>query len=328
MDVVVYFGGGGALGAFDAGVWRELAPRLRAAGARLLAVGGASIGALNAACIARHGADWSAGASALEGLWTRELATPSFPFDPTAPFGERLARSWNGVLTGLLLGNRRLYRSEPMRWNPVAGLQRRHQPLMDRSRMHDWLERCIGPVPVASADMPLLGAAAVDVHSGELLLIDNASGPVPPAALAASSAIPLLFEPVELDGRLLWDGDMVRDSALPLLLDRARAHRGAARTPLMLVAVDHMCRAMASTPRSGLEMTHRALELLLQGKTVVDDAALAGVDHVLRIERSPLPHDPVSGQFDYSPERIAELVAQGAAQARAAWRDAPERCAA
>lgn len=35
--------------------------------------------------------------------------------------------------------------------------------------------------------------------------------------------------------------------------------------------------------------------------------------------RPPLDHDAVSGQFDYSPERIDELIELGMAQADAAW---------
>lgn len=328
MDVLLYFGGGGALGAFDAGVWCALAPRLRTMGARLLAVGGASIGAINAACVARHGQDWSAGASALEAMWTRELVTPSFPFNGLGEWGDRDARSWNGVLTGLLLGNRRLYRSEPLNWNPGAGMMRGDRPLLDRTRMHAWIAQCIGSVPVADEAHPLCAAAAVDVLSGDLVLFDNAQAPLNEAALLASSAIPLLFEPIEIDGRLYWDGDMTRESALPAFATNALHARGNSRSPTLLICVDHMSRATASAPRTGLAIAHRVLELLLHGKTQVDDGELPGIDRVIRITRASLPQDPISGQFDYSPERMIELVNQGRQQAEAAWGDAADAIAA
>jgi NTE family protein len=164
---------------------------------------------------------------------------------------------------------------------------------------------------------------AVDIAGGGLRLFDNADAPLGALHFAASSAIPLLFEPVELDGRLYWDGDMVRDSALPPFLDRLRERgrlgTGGRRGRTLLVTIEQMCRARPVLPESDLEIAFRAIELLLHGKMRHHGADLEGIDHVLHIERAPLPHDAVSGQFDYSPERIAELRAQGREQALAAW---------
>ncbi len=44
--------------------------------------------------------------------------------------------------------------------------------------------------------------AVVDMMAGELRLFDSDAGAVTPQHLAASSAMPLQFEPVEIDGRL------------------------------------------------------------------------------------------------------------------------------
>lgn len=326
MRAIVMFGGGGALGAFDVGVWQVLAPALQAIGARLAAVGGASIGAVNAAMIASVGDDPAESTTRLETAWRDEFATPSMPF--AGVFDDAESRSWNGVLTGLLVGNRQLYRAAHEAWNPFAGMQRRHSPLLDRSGMWAWLERQ-GPVPRLGGAHPLLAVAAVDVMAGELAVFDNADSPVLPAHLAASSAIPLMFEPVEVDGRLYWDGDITHEPALPSLLDRVRAHvLRDDDEPTVLIAVDHMPRRQSRMPQSGLELTHRALELLLHGKTRVSDEAFAGIDHVIRIEREALPHDVVSGQFDYSPRRIGDLITQGREQASRAWdgflADAPQ----
>jgi NTE family protein len=320
MNVIVMFSGGGALGAFDCGVWNVLAPVLRDRGARLIGAGGVSIGAINAACLARHGSDLRAGAAALEALWCEQLVTPSFPF--AGWFGDREQHRWNGLLTGLLLGNRQLYRSHSPHWNPLAGLNRREQPLMDRSGMWQWIATHIGAVSAASEQDPLLCVAAVDVVGGELVLFDSARAPVTVEHLAASSALPMLFEPVAIDGRLYWDGDITRESMLPGMLDRLRrSGRLATDTgeQTLLISIDHMPRTASRMPRSDVELVHRALELLLQGKTVVGADELDGVTHVIEIAREPMEHDAVSGQFDFSPERIRELVEQGQRQAERAW---------
>lgn len=316
MKVIVVFGGGGSLGAFDYGVWSVLAPVLRDAGSTLIGVGGASMGAINAACLARHGRDLRGGVAMLESLWCDQLVTPSMPI--AGAFGDREQRSWNGVLTGLLLGNRRLYHSSAMNWNPLAGLQRSERPLMDRSRMWQWLETHIGTVRAERAGDPLLCVSAVDVLAGELVLFDSEAVPVACEHLAASSALPLLFEPVLIDGRMYWDGDITRDSMLPLMLDRLRdtgrlSDDEDERT--LLVTIDHMSRPLPRAPQSGLELVHRALELLLHGKMQPPEEALQGITHVLPIVREPLANDAISGQFDYSPERIRELVELGQRQA-------------
>lgn len=312
------FGGGGALGAFDCGVWNALVPRLHEAGARLVGVGGVSIGAINAACLARHGADLDAGAREIEDLWTRQLVTPSLPVG--GPAFDRNQAAFNGVMTGLLAGTRSLYRADPMHWNPLAGMDRARQPLMDRSGMRAWLDTRIGAVSTGP-DAPLLCAPAVDVDSGDLVVFDSDAAPVTTEHLEASSAIPLLFDLVSIDGRTYWDGDVTREAALPLMLDRLRARGriGGDGAPTLLITVDHMSRPAQRTPASGLELVHRALELLLQGKMTPPPGSLADIDHVLAITREAMPHDLLSGQFDYSPERIDELVEQGRRQALGAW---------
>lgn len=310
------FGGGGSLGAFGCGAWMTLAPMLRDRGARLVGVAGVSIGALQAALLARHGDDLDAGAAALETLW-RETATPSFPF--AGAFDDHASRRWNGLLTGLLFGNRTLYRPQPLHWNPLAGLDRRVQPLFDRSGMWQWLEANVGTLHAADAGAPLLCVPAVDVVNGEVVVFDNARAPIRTEHVAASAAIPLLFDPVEIEGRLYWDGDITHEPALPKVLARLRERGRLDGGETLLVTIDQMARSTLRTPRTGVAMAHRALTLLLHGKMTPPHELPPGLRH-LPIVREPLDHDDIAGHFDYSPSRIAELVEQGQLQAEEAWR--------
>lgn len=136
MKTVVIFQGGGALGAFGCGAWSVLGPLLRRHGG-LAALGGASIGAVNAAVVARG---WSqagpegheregAAVQPLQQLWQEGIATPSVPFVLPALWAwtgrpPEEAQRWNGVLTSLLFGNpvlqrlkvlHRLQPGEPLR---------------------------------------------------------------------------------------------------------------------------------------------------------------------------------------------------------------------
>ncbi|RRS06057.1 hypothetical protein EIP75_00145 [Aquabacterium soli] len=315
IRVVVMFGGGGALGAFGCGVWRALSRRLQ--GSKFVGAGGTSIGAINAAIAVKHGQDLMAGARAMETIWREALATPSLPF-AGMPM-HRLTQSWNGLLTGLLCGTRGLGAPNPLVWNPVMGMDRFTYPLMDRSRMWGLLSG-IGDLTAATPADPLLGVGAVDVVSGQLVLFNNVDMTLGAAHLGASSAIPMLFDPVDIGGRMYWDGDVTRQAALPLLLEALRrtgrlassANRG---IQSILVTIDQMSEEAARLPSSGIEIAHRVQELMAHGKMSLPAEALAGFSHVLAIRRPPLEHDAISGQLDFSPERVDELIALGERQA-------------
>src|SRR5439155_17551248 len=98
--VILVLQGGGALGAYECGVYTALAPHFAEQGQTICAVAGTSIGAINASLIAlRYQRDKDHGAGALEEFWTTELAAESIPFVPLAKF-----QPLNAVWTNLLFG--------------------------------------------------------------------------------------------------------------------------------------------------------------------------------------------------------------------------------
>lgn len=323
MKTLLMFEGGGALGAFGAGAWEELSRHDDLVGPDLVAVAGSSIGAINAATVV-HGLDApDHGAGALRALWLERFATPPFPFLPPLlqPFGPTAAGadSWNAFLTGALLGTRGMSQAQWPGWQPVADLQRLDQPLHLRSAMWELLEQQ-GSYRSRNGAQPLLGVGAVDVLSGELRLFDSDSDDgVAPRQLAASSALPMMFDPVDIDGRLYWDGEVTRDSLLPRLVERLHAlGRVSAGEPLRLVTVESFPRALAALPRSGPEIAHRALNLMQLGKLDLASLPAGTVAQAVRIERPPRPEDGVSSQLDFSPARLQRLVDDGRAAVRAA----------
>lgn len=333
MKTIVVLQGGGALGAFACGAWKRLAPLLRDSGAQVVALAGASIGALNAAVVARHHAQPDAGAGALESLWRDRLATPSLPLTgvgslpwPLSPPAQAHGdvQSWNGVLTGLCAGTRGLYRVQAMHAQPLAGLHRVRMPLFDRQPMLQTLQELVPSYRSTPGTGPLLGVAATDMLEGELQVFDSDRLAITPEHLAASSAIPLLFEPVTIDGHLYCDGDMSRHSMLPQLLQRGRdAGRWSDDDELQLVTIEQIPKQLVTPPESGLELLFRTIELMQLDK--LDSAQLRDVrfKRIVRVRRVSMPNDTISGQFDYSPARIDALIAQGERLAEAAWRAAP-----
>src|SRR5690606_19720157 len=137
MKIAVVFQGGGALGAFSAGAWEELA--LQLPGSSIVAVAGASVGAIHAAIVVSQLTRNPERSASLVELWRNELATPSLPFFGASglpvPPSSGTALDWNGFLTGLLVGARGLYVATWPNWNPAAGLSRLTRPLHDRGAM-------------------------------------------------------------------------------------------------------------------------------------------------------------------------------------------------
>src|SRR5436853_4724719 len=94
--------GGGALGAYECGVYQALAPRLE----NLSVVAGTSAGAINAGLIAKHyKRQADRGVDDLTQFWTEVLANPSLPVFP----GPGLWQRWDAAWTSLVFGNPHLF---------------------------------------------------------------------------------------------------------------------------------------------------------------------------------------------------------------------------
>jgi NTE family protein len=93
-----------------------------------------------------------------------------------------------------------------LRFNERSGL-------VDDQVMNANLEKVYGGLSFEDLDLPMK-IVATDFHSGEKVVLER--GPLLPA-LRASVAIPIIFPPQELDGRLLIDGA----AADPLPIDVA-----------------------------------------------------------------------------------------------------------
>lgn len=310
MKTVILFQGGGPLGAFGCGAWQVLSEWAQAEGHDIVAVGGSSIGALNAAIVAQGLGQPDLGAAGLEAAWRDEIASPSLPFFGW-PWGDSALaaelRSWNGLLTTLMRGNG-LFRPHFAGWGLWGLFNRSQQPLFDRQRMWRLLERRLPPYQSGPADV-LLATFSADVADGVLRMHDSDHHAVGPAHVAASAATPLMFEPVAIEGRLQWDAELLRESPIGPLLERVRdSGRAAPGEVLQLVTIEQLPEPQPAPPRSGPEVAYRAVNLSQLGKLV--PPALDDVQWI-RVVRPPLPFDGISGLFDHSPERIDALIGQG-----------------
>lgn len=321
MKTAVVFQGGGPLGAFGCGAWRAIAPWLRENGHELVGVCGASIGALNGAVVACRATSADFGAAELEGLWREHIAVrPALPLPLPAWLGPLAheMRAWSGWWSGFALGNPALFTPIYAHWHPLAGLRRAALPLYSQRRMQRLFTAIVGDGHASHASrdtaLPLLAVAATDVLNGSLRLFTSDERPVDTTVLSASAAIPLMFEPVEIDGRLYCDGEVNRRSPVGAFVEALRdSGRVGAQEALQLVTIGQFSRTADRMPRNSHELLDRSLHLLLADK-LADDPHL-GAGRRIDITRVPEPAEGISGQFDYSAARIDALIASGEAAA-------------
>ncbi len=211
--------GGGALGAYQAGVYEalsesELHPDW---------VAGISIGAINAALIAGNAPEKRV--SRLREFW--ECVTPTTPLDEIAKLepmswmrGE-LGRGWFNQLsaaTALMVGAPSFFEPRmPMTWwHPPGSLEA--TSFYNTARLSSTLERLIDFDRINAGGMRF-SVGAVNVTSGNFVYFDNETHVIGPEHVMASGALPPGFPAIEIDGEFYWDGGLVSNTPLQWVLE-------------------------------------------------------------------------------------------------------------
>lgn len=168
----------------------------RTGGLAVVLGGGADLGAFEVGVIdalARGGVT----PDLLVGTSVGALNAAFWAFHPGPDVGERLLRVWLELDRGLLSDHP---------WRLIARLVTRHEHLLGHSRLlaliSAWSK---GPKAIEDARIPL-AITATDLSSGGRVVLRHGDLRT---ALLASSAIPIVFSPVRVDGRLLVDGSIV-----------------------------------------------------------------------------------------------------------------------
>jgi NTE family protein len=230
---------------------------------------GASAGALNAAFIAERGFDLDS-VDELASVWRRVRRNDVFPF---APHQHLLA----------LAGAR------PALCTP-AGLRR----LVDAHITIDRLEDAAIPLHIVTTDV--LSGCEVLLSTGE-----------PTPAVLASSSIPAVLPPVQIDGRWLFDGGVANNTPISQAVAL-----GADRVVVLPAGV--AC-ALPAPPRSALATAIHAITLLIEQRLVLDAAAYG--ERVELIVLPPLcPLSISSADF-----RHADVLMERSRASSAAWLD-------
>ncbi len=209
--VALVLQGGGALGSYQAGVIEGLA----SSGIEIDWVAGISIGAVNAAIVAGNPPERRV--ERLSAFWdTVTGSLPSFPIFPNDHVRE-FVHEWSAgfvAMTGVpgFFRPRMVAPAFATPGSPEALSFYDSAPLKDTlNELIDWDLLNHGPVR--------LSVGAVDVESGNFQYFDTIERTIDARHVMASGALPPGLPPIEIDGRLWWDGGLVSNTPLSHVLD-------------------------------------------------------------------------------------------------------------
>jgi NTE family protein len=205
-QVVLVFQGGGALGAYQGGVYQAL----HEAGIEPDWVIGTSIGAINAAIIA--GNEPSRRLERLREFWKR--MERKSPWDAAAFMQMPVAQPL--VLFGGNAGYFSPNRALAFGLNATVGVERAGFYTIDA--LHETLTSIVDFSRV-NAKQPRLTVGAVNVRSGKMHYFDSRDMPLTLKHVLASGALPPAFPAIRIDGDPYWDGGIYSNTPIETVFD-------------------------------------------------------------------------------------------------------------
>jgi NTE family protein len=267
--------GGGALGAYQAGVYEALAE----ADLQPDWVAGISIGAINGALIAGNAPEvrvdklrtfWE---GVTKPVWDWSEWTNSF-----LTMGGDAARQWLSQMNAGLA----LTTGAPGFFVPRVPAPWLHAPgttdatsIFDTSLLKATLNGLID-FDRLNAGPIRLSVGAVNVRSGNFVYFDTKTHSIGPEHLMASAALPPGFPAIEIEGEHYWDGGLVSNTPLQWVVDSEP------RVDTLAFQVD-LWSARGELPRTIAEVSTRQKEIQYSSRT------RAGTDsfkHVQRLRRA------------------------------------------
>jgi len=208
---VLVLQGGGALGAYQAGVYEELA----ASGHTPDWISGISIGAINAALIAGNPPERRV--ERLREFWetvsSHLLAEPLIPGEQARSIFNEASASFAAIfgLPGFF---------EP-RIPPAFAFQSdipEELSYYHTEPLRQTLEKLVD-FDLINTGKTRLSIGAVNIRTGNFAYFDNHQQKIGPEHIMASGALPPGFPPIEIDGEYYWDGGIVSNTPLQYVLD-------------------------------------------------------------------------------------------------------------
>jgi NTE family protein len=244
--------GGGALGAYQAGVYQAL----HEAGLEPDWIVGVSIGSINAAIIAGNKREHRL--EKLEKFWMDITARDPLTIWPEGDTARKL-RNALSAMNAMLFGQPGFFRPPPVNaWLAPRG-SRAATAFYDTSPLYKTLESLVD-FNLINERKQRFAVGAVNVASANFAYFDNAEISIAPEHVMASGALPPALPMVRIGRDLYWDGGLVSNTPLQHLLDNCGSQN-------MLVFQVDLFSALGAIPRDMPEVLSRQKDILYSSRT-------------------------------------------------------------
>jgi NTE family protein len=288
--IVLVLQGGGAQGAYQAGVFEGMAE----SGYAPNWIAGVSIGAINAALIAGNPVGHRV--ERLREFW--ELVSSGLPvsaptfFDPLHGVFNRASAAMSA-----LVGVPGFYAPRM----PPAALLPDGSPgalgVYDTSQLKATLERMVDFDLINQRNVRL-SVGAVNVQTGNSTYFDNESVKIGVEHVMASGALPPAFAPVAIDGEHYWDGGIVSNTPLWYVLDESPLLKG------LIVQLD-LFNARGKLPQNLDQVMERHKDIMYSSKTRFNTTRVAEQEQLRKSLQRLLERLPAKFKTDADVRALA-----------------------
>ncbi len=258
--VALVLQGGGALGAYQCGVYEAL----HEAGIRPAWFSGTSIGAINAAILAGNAPEHRL--ERLREFWDT-ICVPAGPFGAFTgiadwlPSGGPLDAWFNafGAFGAITHGQQGFFTPRLLTPLALTDGSPAATSFYDTTPLKATLERLVDFDRINS-DGVRLSIGATNVASGNFRYFDSALERIRPEHILASGALPPAFPAVVVDGEHYWDGGLVSNTPLEYVLESVP------RRDTLVLQVD-LWSARGPLPRNVLDVLEREKDIQFSSRT-------------------------------------------------------------
>jgi len=292
---VLVLQGGGALGAYQAGVYEGLAT----AGFAPDWIAGVSIGAINAALIAGNPPERRI--ERLREFWNRVSARAT----AVLPAGMDFARPFMNQMSALsaaVLGIQGFYqpRTIPPHFAPSGSLGA--LSYYDTEPLRATLEELVD-FDIINRGGVRLSLGAVNLRSGESVYFDSTTHRIAASHVMASGSLPPGFPPVEIDGEHYWDGGIMSNTPLQYVGEDFR--RSA-----LIIQVD-LFSGTGDLPQNLNQVHERAKDIQYQSKQRFSYAKIKEMESLRSALAELLGKLPPEMRADPEVEKLSAICRRG-----------------
>jgi NTE family protein len=290
-QIVLVFQGGGALGAYQAGVYEAL----HEAGIEPDWIIGTSIGAINASLIAGNAVENRLGR--LREFWGRLEQSSLLGFMSSLPgTGNRLAN-----MTTVASGVGSFFTPNPFAFFSAFGrLDPERAGYYSTSPLKQTLTELVD-FDLMNKCTPRLTVGAANVSTGDMHYFDSRNIPLEVKHILASGALPPAFPAVRIDGELYWDGGILSNTPVEAVFDDNPRRNS-------LVFSVHIWHPRGPEPRTIWDVLSRQKDIQYSSRTsshIARQKQMHSLRHIITELASHLPKDIRAN------ERVRKLASYG-----------------